>query len=137
MELYMTKELIFEDEYFSLWYHQETKIIHHKFHKYVFGQPFRDCLIKGLEQLQKTNAQKWLSDDRNNSALSPEDAKWAEEFWAPKTRESGWKHWAVVLPEAVVGKLNIKQFVRSNAENGINVKAFTDSDSAIEWLGEQ
>lgn len=133
----MKPDLIFENEYFSLWYHSEKKIIHHKFHKYLFGQPLRDCLMKGLEQLQKSGAQKWLSDDTNNSALSPEDTKWSQEIWAPKARESGWKHWAIVLPEAVIGKLNMKQFVRINAEHGVNVKVFVDPNLALIWLGDQ
>ena len=33
--------------------------------------------IRLVEILKKHGCQKWLSDDRNNSALSPEDTEWS------------------------------------------------------------
>ena len=77
---------------------------------------------------------KWLSDDRNNSALPPEDSNWAIETWNPRVLNAGWKYWAVVTPEKVIGQLNLQRFVEMYSEMGVTVKVFTDADAALAWL---
>ena len=49
----MDKITILETEYATLWYHPDTKIVHHQFHKFIYGQQFRDVLEKGLEVFQQ------------------------------------------------------------------------------------
>ena len=121
----------------TLTYHSETGIVHHEFHKYVHGPAFRDALTQGLDLLKKNHATKWLSDDRGNSALSPEDTQWAQTVWFPAVKAAGWTHWAVVLPEKVVGQLNMKAWVDRYKSQGINSQVFNDPAKALAWLAAQ
>ena len=66
----MDKEIVVDNEFITVWYYPETKIIHHQFHKFVHGQTFRDALTAGAESLKKNRAQKWLSDDRKNTVVN-------------------------------------------------------------------
>ena len=107
----MGKELIFENENMSLWYHNDTKIVHHKFHTFTHGEEFRNGLNKGLELLKKKRAYKWLSDDSENPITTKEDREWTASIWRPAVINSGWKYWAIVLPEQAAGKMAFKKIV--------------------------
>ncbi len=133
----MPKMTIIDNEYVTLWYHPEHGIVHHQFHKYIYGQPFRDMLSKGADIFEQYGADKWLSDDRNNSALPPEDAEWGDTYWAPRVIQAGWKYWAVVMPEAIIGQMNMKRFIKMYSDRGVTVRAFTDPNEALKWLESQ
>jgi hypothetical protein len=49
---------------------------------YTHGQVLRDALLAGARAMARNRAQKWLSDDRNNPVLKPEDLAWARDVWA-------------------------------------------------------
>src|SRR5580765_1618299 len=93
---------ILEEPAYSLRFHPQDKIVHHELRAYVHGSAFRNILDKGLDAFKKYGANKWLSDDRGNNALTQEDAQWAQNDWAPRVIASGWKFWAVVMPEKVM-----------------------------------
>jgi hypothetical protein len=130
----MTANQIFDDDFATLWYHTEQKIVHHKIKKWIAGDNLRNLLNKGYEVIKKNNAQKWLSDDRNNSVLNPDDEKWAKTDWFVRMLKVGWKYWAIVLPEKVVGQMNIKRFSEDYSKAGITAKLFSDPDEALKWL---
>ena len=125
---------IIDNEYATLWYHPESKIVHHQFHQPIGGQAFRDVLNKGLEAFQEFGAQKWLSDDRGNSALSPEDSDWSINNWAPRVIAAGWKYWAIVMPAKVIGQMNMQRFIKTYGDQGVTVQIFSDLDEAMRWL---
>jgi hypothetical protein len=133
----MPKATLIDNEYVTLWYHPETKIVHHQFHKYIYGQEFRNVLETGLKVFKEKGAQKWLSDDRNNSALPAEDGAWGQQDWTPRMLEAGWKYWAIVLPQKVIGQMNMQRFIEDNAGLGLTMQAFTDPDEALKWLESQ
>ena len=130
----LSKQTIFEDEYASLWYYPDIKIIHHKFHKFIYGDHFRTLLTKGADVFEQEGCIKWLSDDRNNSALPSEDAKWAIGNWNPRVLGAGWRYWAMILPDKSVGKLNMKRLITNYEMIGVQVELFEDTDSALDWL---
>jgi hypothetical protein len=130
----MAVETILDNDTATLTYHPDSKVVHHEFHKFVHGEQFRDVLTKGMAVMQKNHAAKWLSDDRGNSALGAEDAEWAQTVWFPGVKAAGWKHWAVVMPEKVVGQLNMKQWVNTYKALGINSQVFSDPVAAMTWL---
>lgn len=133
----MRKETIVENEFFSLWYYPDQKIVHHKFHKFIFGEAFKACLNRGTEVLKENGAEKWLSDDRNNSALPKEDSRWGVEEWLPRTMAVGWRFWAVVMPDKATGRMNMRSLIEKTAAEGITVEVFDDVDEAQQWLVEQ
>jgi hypothetical protein len=130
----MSKITLIQNEHATLVYHTDAKIVHHTFHQPMKGQYFRDVLNTGLETLEKYGATKWLSDDRNNSALEPEDREWAMTNWYTRAAKSGWKYWAMVVPNNILGRMDVKQYVEQNFERGVRVMVFTNPEEAMEWL---
>src|SRR5207248_10440153 len=101
------KQPVFESERISVWCYPGKGIIHHQMHGPVLGAVFRQALTEGIRAMKAHRGSKWLSDDRVNGALMPEDLKWADEVWFPQTVEAGWKHWALLPPTTVIGQMNI------------------------------
>jgi hypothetical protein len=130
----MSKRLILESEFAYLWYHADTRIVHHQFRKFIWGDPFRDVLNEGLKVFVREGATKWLSDDRKNSALSRADTEWSMSDWFPRVTRVGWKHWAIVLPESVIGQMNMARLIAAYSEQGLTVRVFDQAGAALEWL---
>jgi hypothetical protein len=126
--------ILIDNDKVRLQYHPRTRIVHHELRQFVHGAEFREVLERGLETFRKYAAYKWLSDDRGNGPLKPADAKWALEDWAPRVMAAGWRFWAVVMPEKVIGQMNMRRWISTYAEQGVTVSAFTDPESAMTWL---
>lgn len=133
----MTPVTILENDYLSVWYHPRANIIHHKFLKFVYGERLREGLNTGATLMKRYTAHKWLSDDRNNSAMPPEDVNWCMNDFFPRAIKAGWKYWAVVMPEKVIGQLNMKGFINTYSNMGLNVRVFSDPERALKWLEDQ
>ena len=129
--------MILDNEFMTLWYHPDKKIIHHEFHKFTQGETLRDCLSAGAEQMEFKGAQKWLSDDRKNTVVGEDDMKWTSTVWRPRVIKAGWKYWALVLPEKTIGKMNMNRIIKDYGETGVTVQAFSDPDEALKWLEAQ
>jgi len=130
----MTKNIISDTEYATLWYYPETKIVHHQFHKFIHGDEFRKVLDRGEEIFKQNGASKWLSDDRKNSTLTTADTEWAQQDWFPRVFAAGWKYWAIVMPDKVVGKMNMKRFIDAYAPQGLTIDIFDNPEAALTWL---
>ena len=130
----MPSIVILDNEYATVWYHEESKMVHHHIKKWVSGESLKTVLNEGYKALKKNGATKWLSDDRLNGALKKEDEDWAKADWFPKMLGAGWKHWAVVLPEKLVGQMNMKRFTEDYAKAGLNASLFSDPDLGRKWL---
>lgn len=128
---------IFEDEQISLWYYPETKIIHHQMHEYTHGRSFRTALMAGADAMKKYQAQKWLSDDRNNPVLRPDDQQWGIDVWTPKIIAAGWKYWAIVQPEYMAAKLRMGKLAEMYSKLGVTVEFFSAPEEAMAWLENQ
>lgn len=131
------KTIIFDNEHATAWVDPSKKMVHHKIKKYTYGDALKELFVKTTEAFEQNNCTKWLSDDRENGALRPADRDWAYEFWAPKIIKAGWKYWAIILPNVVVGQMNMKQISEHYNKRGINVNFFTDETSAKQWLEKQ
>lgn len=130
----MSKITLIENEYASLVYLSDAKIIHHTFHKPIGGLNFREVLNTGAKTLEKHQASKWLSDDRANSVLSPEDTEWSKTDWFPRAIKAGWKYWALVVPQNMLARMNMKEFVDSYFEQGLRIGVFIEPEEAMRWL---
>jgi hypothetical protein len=130
----MPKTTVVDNAFITLTYDSDTKIVSHQIHQYICGQPLRDALLAGTEQLQKNNAHKWLSDDRNSGALPKEDLEWNHTVWIKKSVAAGWKFWALVKPASVIGQQNMKRLSEEFAKAGVTLKVFSDPVEALVWL---
>ena len=130
----MSAEIIYDSPYATLWYHPESKIVHHKFHKSIYDQDYRDFFLLGTQTLKEHSAQKWLSDDQTNTLSGKEEMIWGKEIWFPKTVEAGWKYWAIVQPKNVIGQINMRKLVKEFSAQGIETRFFISIDEAMKWL---
>jgi hypothetical protein len=133
----MSEILIEKNEFATLWYHPEKKIVHHQFHKFIYGDVFRNLLLKGTETMKKYGANKWLSDDRKNPVLKTDDSDWAQANWFPLTLQAGWKYWALVQPEGAIAKINTDKLVKIYGEAGVIAKYFENPEDAMKWIESQ
>lgn len=133
----MSETKVLDNEYATLTFHDDHKIVHHTFHKAIGGDDFRAVLNTGVDLLSKHHAAKWLSDDRHNSALSDEDTNWSMTNWFPRAKEAGWKFWGLVVPPDLMARLNLKEFVDMYYEQGLRIMVFTDPNEAMTWLERQ
>ena len=125
---------ICEDEYMSLRYYPETGIVHHQIKGYLVQGGFRKLLSASAELLETYRATKYVSDDRNNVVVDPEDIKWADENWYPRAAKAGLKHWALVLPSTMVGTLQSKSILEHRRRQGVDVEGFDRIEDAMAWL---
>lgn len=125
---------VIDNDYATLCYYPELKLVHHTFHRTISGQDFRDVLNRGTEILRENHADKWLSDDRKNTGLSPEDNEWGLTVWFSQTQAVGWKYWALVVPASMEGQQSMIQAVQHFAQNGVYTRVFIDPEEALAWL---
>jgi hypothetical protein len=133
----MPTQTILDNEFATVRCLPEKKIVHFEIHKFTCGDELRKALLAGTETLMKFGAHKWLSDDRAQSAIPQEDLGWCDSVWFPKTLQAGWKVWALVLPENIMGQMNLKRVLKTYAERGITAQFFSDPYAAMQWLERQ
>jgi hypothetical protein len=130
----MAEVAIIKNEYATLMYYPDSKIVHHTFLKPISGKEFRNVLNTGAKTLEENKASKWLSDDRKNSALPEDDTEWSKTDWFPRAVKAGWKYWALVVPDDFMGRVNMKEFVDSYLDQGLRIAVFTEPEEALKWL---
>lgn len=130
----MPPEKILETAGMTLWYHPERKIIHHEMHRYPGASTLETVLNRGLELFVVRKATKWLSDDRKGGALPKSHHEWGERVWGPKAAAMGWRHWALLPPTELLGKMNMQRLASTYAALGVTAEVFTDLDRAFGWL---
>lgn len=128
---------IVKNEYGTMVFHQDSKILHHQWHKFIYGDVMHEMLLKGTEAMKKYGGKKWLSDDRKNPILRKEDMDWGQVNWFPQTLKAGWKYWAIVTPEGAIAKINMEKLVVEYGKAGVVAKYFTNPEDALAWLKEQ
>jgi len=129
---------VLESDAVCLWYHPRAGIVHHQLLKPVGGDTFQKVLLAGLCLMNEHHARKWLSDDRANPVLSPEDGAWSQEYWLPRAIQAGWKYWAVLPPEKARGQVTMKRLVAFvGEESGVTIEIFSDPEKALQWLAKQ
>lgn len=125
---------MFEVPGLTLWYYPVPKIIHHKMGKYPGTEALESALDAGLEIIRTGRARKWLSDDRNGGALPKSHHEWGQNVWGPKAAAAGWKYWALLPPQAMLGSANMLRLVEIYAALGVTAKTFPSTNVAMEWL---
>lgn len=130
-------KVVLENEHITLWYYPELKIVHHQMVMTPSSDEFRELLNRGAETLERFGAIKWMSDDRGNTLLRPDDEEWADSVWLPRVLAAGFKFWAIVLPATAIGKLNMQRLADQHARRGITSRIEKAPRPAFEWLKAQ
>lgn len=133
----MSRITIVDNDYITVEYWEEKGIIYHTVHQPVGGPVLRDALNTATEELGRRGACKWLSDDRKNGPLSDEDREWGFNDWNRRAVDTGWKYWALVVPQELAAAGAMSQTIEDLWGIGLRVMVFTDVASAVEWLDSQ
>ena len=126
--------LLLDNDYASVWGYPELKIAHHKFKTFIYGDHFRNTLNTAADFFEKNQCTKYLSDDRLNTTVKQEDMNWAVNDWNPRVLKCGWKFWAIVMPDKVIGKLNMKRVIENYKNLNLEIEIFDDDEEALKWL---
>lgn len=129
----MTPITILDNEYITLQYLPEKKIVYHTVHKPIDIESFAKAMAAGAEMLTENGACKWLSDDRKNGPLTP-DMIAGPKFWAPRMIAAGWRYWANVVPEEIVSAGTLLPVMGTLYEMGLRMMVFTTVEEAFKWL---
>lgn len=100
---------------------------------YAAGEEYRNALDEGLKLLAQNKSTKWLSDMREGTVMSQEDAKWAQQDWRPRAAKAGLKWTALVLSESALQQMQLNRMHRVE-QSLIETAYFTDVDKAKAWL---
>ncbi|MDG5767421.1 hypothetical protein QA596_08090 [Balneolales bacterium ANBcel1] len=130
----MEKLTLIKNEKYSLFCYPKQRIVRHVLNTFVFGKDFQTLMTTGADAFIKYNCNKWLSDDRSNSALRKDDIEWGQTHWEGRILEKGWKYWALVMPEKVVGQMNMRPIIDRYANMGVEVKVFSNARQGFDWL---
>lgn len=133
----MSKVAISNTPNTALWYHPDTRIVHHELKGFACGQELRDHFMRGLETIKAKQAAKWLSDDRGFTAMTPEDQEWAMTTWTPAAVKAGFRYWAIVMPEKALAQFALKKYVEAFRSLGVTAQFFSAPDAAKDWLVKQ
>lgn len=133
----MAIQTIIDNQWATLQYDGDYQYIHHTFHQPMSGEPLHQMLNAGLDVMKKDFGTKWLSDDRKNAQLSPEDVEYALTDWGPRAAQAGWKYWALVVPESLGGRASMTEVIQAFHKLGVHMAIFTDLTEARNWLIEQ
>jgi len=132
----MSKITLYNTPYITVEYHPDKKFIFHTIHQPMSGQlaQFKEALDAGTAAMHKYGLCKWLSDDRNNDALTDEGNQWSATDWQPRTMKAGWKYWANVVPQDLAAAGTLLPIIEMLFEAGLRMAVFTEVDDAIAWL---
>ena len=125
---------VVKNEFVTLQYLPEQKMLYHIVHKPVDEEIFKSALNAGVEMLSKNEIGKWLSDDRKNGPFSQAFSAWAINDWIPHAIEAGWRYWANVVPEDLEAAGTLMPFIEVLQEKGLRMGIFTHTEKAVEWL---
>jgi hypothetical protein len=130
----MAEVVIVDNEFITVRYLDDKRIIYHTVRKLISGQPLRDALVAGTKAMKTYGACKWLSDDRLNGPLTEEDVEWGFNNWNLPTIKAGWKYWAIVVPTELIAAGSLTFTINSLFDLGLRVMAFNNVEEAMDWL---
>jgi hypothetical protein len=130
----MERITLIDDDDVSLFLYPEIGTVHHVVKRRIESDRLKDLMAKGVEAYVANGCTKYLSDDRGIDAFNPEDLMWALENWEKRMMASGWRHWALMLPRKVLGRVMAKKVAARYIDLGIDVRTFEDEESALAWL---
>ncbi len=112
-------------------------ILRKTFKGFVYGEELKSAFMLGYEKVKNKKGCKWLSDNRFLDVYTEEDIAWINDVWLTSMIDAGWKYWAILEPEGLVGQLTMEEFKDFYAEKGIILKIFHSMREAEEWLENQ
>jgi hypothetical protein len=103
-------------------------------HNFASNEEYRTGLNKGLELVERKDAEYWLADLREMETVAKEDQEWSNEEWFPRALETTLSHMAIIQPESVVANMSVENIMNEVGDGAITTHYFDNRDDAEEWL---
>ncbi len=137
MEKIMSNIIVANSDIITVEYVPDKQMIYHVIHKPVAEnlKAFQDALDAGTQALKTYGVSKWLSDDRKNGPLPPEQYKWLETTqWSLNTIKLGWKYWANVVPQEIAAAGTLTALIDDLYTHDLHLMVFISIEAAQKWL---
>lgn len=125
---------VIDNQYGQLSYDTDKKIVFHTFHQGVDTTHLQLVLNKGIDLLREHGAIKWLADTRAVGPFTEAQAQWIGTDWLPRAVATGWKYWALVVPDSIESRAMVAGHMNFFEGKGLRINTFTQPDKAWEWL---
>lgn len=125
---------LLDNAHVTLWFHPESRIVHHVMHRFAPMKAMRELLLTGVEAMAAHGGCKWLSDDRKGPVVDAPRIEWAREHWMPALVKAGFRYWAVVPSQSALGRWGMDRVIAEYRGIGVEIETFTAPDEAMRWL---
>lgn len=102
-------------------------------HGYIDIGEIKAACEKMLEYVAKSNADCYLSDNREATGYSDEMTTWTSSYFVPKLKELGIKKHAIIFPSEVFASISTQEFEES-LSGYFQAKVFNSPEDAKKWL---
>ncbi|MEM9954865.1 MAG: hypothetical protein AAF846_24880 [Chloroflexota bacterium] len=126
--------VIVTDENMHLEYLEDSATYLERFKTELELDLMRKALPIARKEIDRHQFTRWITDARAISGMSPETAQWILTEWLPSMQDTTWKYWALVVPEALAGRMQMMQFMQAVSNLGIQIRTFTTMEDAQDWV---
>ena len=112
----------------------ELRAVFKTFHGFIYGDELKEVFNFGVDLLKKNKGHSWISDNRKHKPYRAQDREWMQAVFIPNAIEAGWTYWALIEPQSVLGKLNMKGDENLITDFGVVSRKFGDVESAFSWV---
>ena len=127
-------DIILDNDVHTLMYDHQHQTVRHTLKQFNRAEQWKSLLIAGIDTFKKYNATKWLSDNRQGTVIPSEMYDWIDTYWLQEMLKAGWKKWAVVQVDTVIGKMSMKKFVEKFQAYNVEVRVFSSLEEAENWI---
>lgn len=131
-------DIYFKNEFITIHYHVEQKIIRLTWLGFVDSAALRQGLDRALKLAKDKKLHLWIMDQRLRRVLRAEDAEWIISDWFPRFYQANPKSKvAILLPEDTFGEYNTRKNVKeieSRHKKMTPYKYMTTIQQALYWL---
>ena len=123
---------------YTLLWNAPAQCVEFTWNGFVKGADFQDGCNAMLKELTARKASRLIVDSRKYTVVDPGDQLWSIQDWLPRALAAGLKHFAVVMPESVVGKLSVQNVINDKKHTPKDLELqremFNSPDDARAWL---
>ena len=130
-------ELHFESEACNIYFNPKLNCAHTVWKgDYAGGQGLHTILNEIVKLLEKKEVGLIVADARKMKLISTADQKWIVDDWYPRALKAGFYCQALIVTEATLNEMTIKQIVDVYDDNKVRTKYFKSYDEAEAWVME-
>lgn len=124
---------------YALSYHVASQTIEFTWNGFVKGPDFQAGCNAMVKELAARKCSRLIVDSRKYTVVDPADQLWSIQDWLPRALAAGLKHFAVVMPESVVGKMSVQNVINDKKHTPKDLELqremFNSLEDARQWIG--